>query len=144
MNALIDFWLKRFKRLSLFGTARLTRHQFMRNFAFASFFALFGVSIMSILTTWGLGMGFYFHGLHDHDQEMALLMPYIVVEGLIFTVFALTAQAFAAVQRFHDMNKSGWYALTLLIPLYNCYALYLPVHERRVTHGKQVWFGAAS
>ena len=80
--------------------------------------------IMSVLISSSLGMGFYFHGV-PFGQQMELLKPYIIGEGLIFSFFALTAQTFAAAQRFHDMNQSGWRTLTLLIPFYNFYVLYV-------------------
>jgi len=120
---LIDRVIKQFRLYSMFGIGRLTRHQFMRNFAIAQFVGFGSASIFSIIIALGFGLVSQYHSV-PLLQQKAIIAPYIIAEGWIFTLFILMAQAFAALQRFHDMNKSGWMALTLVVPLLNFYFLY--------------------
>src|SRR5262249_34073763 len=104
-------------------TARLTRHQFMRNFAIAQFIYIFGSVGLSILVAFGFGMLLYFHG-YSSSEQLAILSPYIIAESWLFAAVAVAITIFAAIQRMHDLNKSGWDVLILLLPFVNFYVFY--------------------
>jgi len=43
---------------------------------------------------------------------------------LVFLLVGVAIQIFAAIQRFHDLNRSGWQTFLLLIPLFNLYLIF--------------------
>lgn len=122
-DALVDYFIKKIKPYTLFGTGRLTRHQYMRNFAIAQCVNVGGSLLSSLFISFGFGLMLYFQG-YNHNQSFNILAPWIVGVSLFFFAVCIVINIYAAIQRFHDLGRSGWWTLTLLAPLYNLYVLF--------------------
>ena|SRR3989344_7775638 len=121
-DVLVDNLLKGIQSYSLFGSGRLTRHQYMRNFAIAKCVSL-SVIPMAVILGFVLGVVLYFNG-YTPDQTHRIVINVYLVFAIAIILLSVVIDLFAAAQRFHDMGQSGSRAGFLFIPLYNFYIIY--------------------
>jgi uncharacterized membrane protein YhaH (DUF805 family) len=101
------------RKFSLFTKGRLSRLEFLRNGEIAAIFTL----IPSIISFVALAAT----GNVNNWQYIAGHPVYIVLDIVAWAMYIVGALIgiFATVQRFHDLNDSGWRVLFYLIPIVN-------------------------
>ena len=110
--------------LTLFGTGRITKHQFMRNFAISLWLpyiiVLLGGFLITIIA--GLYLIAIGHSAGEFKPALESLASYL---GIASVVLSVVINIFTALQRFHDFGKPGIRALLLFVPIYNLYLVYV-------------------
>ncbi len=101
-------------KLSLFKRGRLSRLEFLRNYAISYIlsFVPFLISLASAMLLGGDGA--WQHALESLPVRIILVL-------ICLTMYATTVliYVFAFMQRAHDFHKSGWFILLLFVPLVN-------------------------
>ncbi len=104
-----------FRTLSLFGTGRLNRVQFMRNF-----------SLGCLATSFLLGIGVLISATIPAASEIQALDILLKILGTGSVAVFFVILTFAFVQRLHDLNRFGWWTLLTYVPGINIlFFLYL-------------------
>ena len=62
-------------------------------------------------------------------QIAGFLGTIVSIISTLFSLAVLVPYIAVGVRRFHDINKSGWFLLLLLVPFVNFYAIYLLAQE---------------
>jgi uncharacterized membrane protein YhaH (DUF805 family) len=91
----------------------------------------FGSFLLGILTAFLTG---FLMGIFGEESE-----PIFELGLLIFYLIFIVIGIGAAVRRFHDMDKSGWHVLLLLIPLINLVTFIYLITETGKDIGKTRW-----
>ncbi len=105
-----NWLLEQNRRFSLFQTGRLSRLELLRNYEISSLFP-WGLILLIFLGSWAVGGD-------TNWQQMIGTSGFVIITIITIVVYvgAGLIGVFAAIQRFHDLGKSGWRTLLLLIP----------------------------
>lgn len=113
-NGILQTWLiRQNERFSLFKTGRLSRLELLRNYEIA---VLFPWVLFLLLLLSSLAVGGDVNWQHIIGPVGTVVLAIV---GIAIDIGAGLVGIFAAIQRFHDLGKSGWRTLLLLIPFAN-------------------------
>lgn len=77
-----------------------------------------GIGVLYLLI--GLGLGMLMPEQEDQIGNGTAIM--IVLLILVFVILATYASFVLIIKRFHDLDKSGWMSLLMIIPMVNFFA----------------------
>src|SRR5258708_1182063 len=112
-NSIVQWVSKQNKKFSLLQRGRISSLEFLRNYEIATLlpWALFLLLILASLAVGGDANWQHIIGSFG-TVVLAILSTALYIGAVLIGIFA-------AIQRFHDLGKSGWRTLLLLIPIAN-------------------------
>lgn len=120
------------KKFSLFTKGRLSRLEFLRNYVISAvltfipfFISLLGLSAVGSKLNW---------------KQIVVFWIFTIL-GYALYILGIVIGIFASVQRFHDLNHSGWRFLFFLIPIVNIVFACILLFQRGTAGDNQ--YGAA-